>query len=102
MPNLYVIYVINIIDLIIFLSLKVGVNLNAKIQALENTNKTDHRDTQTQTEVFNGELISASQYKNREAQPKIFRQPNLLHLVTFQEFQMSEALLELCGPLSQC
>ena len=70
--------IINIISIIIFvLSLKKLVNLSAKMQALETLNKTDHRDTQIQTEECNGEPISALYYKNREEQSKVFKQLTL-------------------------
>ena len=48
--------------------------MSAKIQALEKLNKTDHRDTQFQTEEFKGEPIPALHYKVREKQPKVFKQ----------------------------
>ena len=41
-------------------------NLSAKIQDLEKLSKTDHRDTQIQTEEFNGEPVSVLHCKNRE------------------------------------
>ena len=52
---------------------------------LRKNNKTDHRDTQIWTEVFNEEPISALNFKIREEQPKIFKQPTLICPVTLQE-----------------
>ena len=79
--------IVNIINLIIFvLSLKKLVNLSAKEQALEKSNKTDQRDIHIRTEEFNAEPISELHYKNREEQPKVFRQPTLIYPVTLQKF----------------
>ena len=47
--------------------------------------KIDRRDIQIQTEEFNEGLISALHYKNREEQPKVFRQPTLIYPVTLQD-----------------
>ena len=56
--------IVNIKIIIFMVSFKKLVNLSARIQALEKSNKTDHRDIQIQTEEFNGEPISALHYKN--------------------------------------
>ena len=77
---------VNITSIIIFVvSLKMLINLRAKIQALGRLNKTDHRDIQIQAEEFNGEPISALHYKDREEWPKAFKQPTLMYPVTMQE-----------------
>ena len=41
-------------------------------RCLRKLNKADHRDSQIQTEEFNGEPISALHYKFREGQPMVF------------------------------
>lgn len=55
-----------IILVILGLSLKKLVDMNAKIQALERLTKTDQRDIQIHTEKFKGEQISSWHYKARE------------------------------------
>ena len=80
--GIYIITINIIISITFVLSIKILINLSAKIQALEKPDKTDHRDTQIQTKEFNGELISALHYKNREDQPKVFKQPSLIYAVT--------------------
>ena len=67
LDGIYVMSIVNIISIIIFvLSLKMLINLSAKIQALEKLNKSDNRDTQIHTEEFNGEPISALHYKDKK------------------------------------
>ena len=72
----------NIISFIIFVfSLKKLFNLSAKIQAWEKPNRTDHRDSQIQTEEFNGEPISVLHCKHRKEQLNVFKQPTLIYTV---------------------
>ena len=55
-----IILIIFIVGLIILgLSFNRLVDMSAKIQTLEKLIKTDHRDTQIQTEEFKGEPVSA-------------------------------------------
>lgn len=59
--------------------------MSANIQVFEKLIKTDHRDTQTQTEEFKGEPISAWHHTVREEPPKAFKQPTLAYPVTLQK-----------------
>lgn len=61
------------------------VGKNATIQILQNLVKTDHGDSQTQAEEFKGELISTLHCMIKKKQPKAFKQPALIYLVTLQE-----------------
>ena len=59
--------------------------MSVMIKALVKLIKTDQRDIYIQTEKFKGEPISALHYKVREEQPKIFKQPSSIYLVTLHE-----------------
>ena len=56
-----------------------------KIQVLEKLIKTDHRDSQIQTEKFKGEPISALSFKVTEEQPQVFKQTTLIYPVILQK-----------------
>ena len=78
--------IVNTVSILIFvLSLKKLINLSAKIQAIEKSNKTGHREIQAHTEEFNGEPVLSLHYKNREEQSKVFSQPTLIYPVALQK-----------------
>lgn len=78
--------VINIMSFIIFhISLLKMINVNAKIHILEQLFKTDHKDIQIKTEEFKGEPIPGLHFMIRGEQPKVFKQPTLISLLTLQE-----------------